>query len=146
MCIRYHPFHLTLNTAVVYYSLADSFPQSSMYGGLPNLNFKLFTRRNPVIMLIVQNYANNSRSVSRITCRSHVYLERRAASKWLTTAANDTQDMGIDYSGFLCVCVSFLAVTGHLLKWQLAAAHCNHTDQSQGSILFMPERYECRAL
>ena len=46
--IRYHPFHLTLNTAVVYHSLADSFhPQSSMYmyDGLPNLNFKLFTKK-----------------------------------------------------------------------------------------------------
>ena len=90
-------------------------------------------------MLIVQNYANNFRSVSRITRRSHLYSQRRLVSKWLTTAVNDTQDMGIGYSSFLCVCVILIRDWTNGLKWQLAATRCYHTDQSQGSILFMPE-------
>ena len=77
--------------------------------------------------------------MSRITRRSHVYSRRRLASKWLTTAVNDTQDMGIGYSSFLCVCVILIRDWTNGLKWQLAATRCYHTDQSQGSILFMPE-------
>ena len=99
----HYPFYLYLGYAPQFGRFISS--QNSNYSSLPNFKSNV-QRRNPAqTMLIVQNRANNSSSMSR-TLGLHLHLKRWAATEmvdygcsWYTRHGNQLRWLSV------CVCV-----------------------------------------
>ena len=127
----HYPFYLYLGYVPQFGRFISS--QNSNYSSLPNFKSNV-QRRNPAqTMLIVQNRANNSSSVSRITRFTFALEKMSYGYSWYTRHGNQLRWLSV------CVCVILSYDWTNGLKWQLATMCCNNNDHHRAPHYLCPK-------